>query len=213
MAFRGGRSGSPSAGRGTRRRTNGPQETGHSAEVALLNATLRNHDRVIESMNNMLLRHEDTIKNMSDYMSLFHSQGVGIECKPPGANPNPRSTNPTAPNCNPNTTNPNDGTQGTNQNLERVEINHKGFERTKQFTGLQEDYIHWKEWVFEHVTKGRPEFGALLIWAQEQKTRITDRHEQEYALHNISVNTAFLGATSATAFLGATSATTCAPRS
>jgi hypothetical protein len=55
--------------------------------------------------------------------------------------------------------------------------------------------------VFEHVTKGRPEFRALLFWAQEQKTRITERHEQEYVLHNISVN-AMLASTEMYSFLG-----------
>jgi hypothetical protein len=141
-------------------------------------------------MNSMLLRHEVIIKNMNDYMTLLHSQGVGSGYTPPGASPDPQGTSPTTPNVDPNTTNRHNGVQETRQNLEKVDLSHKGFERTKQFMGLRDEYIHWKERVFEHITKGTPELGALLIWAQEQKTRITEQLEQEseYMLHNISVN-------------------------
>jgi hypothetical protein len=51
---------------------------------------------------------------------------------------------------------------------------------------MQEEYIHWKERVFEHITTGKPELGALLIWAQE---------------HNISANTV-LASSEVYSFLG-----------
>jgi hypothetical protein len=66
---------------------------------------------------------------------------------------------------------------------------------------MQEEYIHWKERVFEHITTGKPELGALLIWAQEHKTRITEPHEQEDILHNISAN-AVLASSEVYSFLG-----------
>jgi hypothetical protein len=68
--------------------------------------------------------------------------------------------------------------------LEKVELDEKGLGDVKMFS----EHIHWKERIHSHISLGKPELGALLIWAQEQPKQITEEIEKGYAMHSIEID-------------------------
>jgi hypothetical protein len=145
-------------------------------ERSALEARLLQHEKVIGDMH-------DRLQEAIAYLVVLHVQGVGLGGSPPIVQPNASHPTPgmRAPRVSPS---PVDTVCG----LEKVELNEKGLRDVKQFGGLQSECIHWKERIHSHMSRGKPELGALLIWAQEQPKQITEEVEKGYSLHNIEID-------------------------